>query len=67
MKGLWRTTIHIWTDVDPQKVSVRRLAEEADDGDAICTHKEAEYFESPSLAGGGIAALDFFREENPLT
>ena len=59
--GLWKTTIHIWTDFDPQSVGLTRLAQEADDGDGFCDYIFHEYVENPESYSA--AAVDFFQGE----
>lgn len=41
-KQLWKTEIVIWSDFDPQKVSVSRLAQEGEDGAAYIGKAHSE-------------------------
>ncbi|KKN60403.1 hypothetical protein LCGC14_0532370 [marine sediment metagenome] len=51
MKPLWRTTIHIWTEDDPQKAELETLAYEATEGSAFCSKQDSEYIRDPIAAG----------------
>lgn len=57
--GLWKTTIHIWTDFDPQGIKLPRLAQEADDGDGFCDYRQTEYISEPMSLSP--AAVEFFQ------
>lgn len=57
-KGLWKTTIHIWTDFDPQGIALPRLAQEADDGAGFCDYSHVEYIQHPESYSP--AAVEFF-------
>jgi hypothetical protein len=46
-KQLWKTTIVIWSDYDPQNFRLQDLAFQADEGDAYCSKTEAEIIEDP--------------------
>ncbi len=46
---LWRTTIHIWTEYDPQQMELQDLAREATDGDGYCDLQRAEYIRDPNM------------------
>jgi len=39
-KNLYKTTIVIWTENDPQNMKIEDLAEEVEDGNAICSRQE---------------------------
>ena len=36
-KGLWKTTVTIWTKYDGENVELRELAEEAESGQGFCS------------------------------
>lgn len=44
-KKLYKTTIVIWTDHNPQNVEINDLAQNAVDGDAYCSKKETAFIE----------------------
>lgn len=41
-RQLWKTTIEIWSDYDPQRLEIDELAREAMRGDAYCDRQECE-------------------------
>ena len=59
MKALWRTTIYIWTEYDPQHLELSELAREAEVGNAYCDYMRFDYIENPVAAG---LATEFFDE-----
>jgi len=42
-RKLWKTTVVIWTDEDPQGVELDTLVSEAIHGDAYCSKQETKY------------------------
>lgn len=46
-RKLWKTTIVVWSEFDPQKVETDRLIREATDGQAIITKQHAELVSDP--------------------
>lgn len=46
-RQLWRTDITIWTEWDPQKVPVSRLAQEGESGMAYISKAHSELVASP--------------------
>jgi hypothetical protein len=46
-KNLYKTTIVIWTDANPQRVSLEQLAQKAEAGDAYCSKQETELVKEP--------------------
>jgi hypothetical protein len=49
MNKLWKTTIVIWTEYDPQRHEIDDLAVEACYGDAYCSKSEHRLIERPDL------------------
>lgn len=47
MKKLWKSTIVIWSEFDPQEVSMDDLAREAICGEAYCSCSTAKFIENP--------------------
>lgn len=45
---LYKTTIVIWSDFNPENVSLSRLAQEAEDGCSYCSVQKTETVEDPS-------------------
>ena len=46
---LWKSTIVIWSEFDPQTVELDRLAQEAMSGDAYCSLQTADLIEHAEL------------------
>jgi hypothetical protein len=60
-KKLWKSTIVIWSDFDPQKVELADLAREATDGGAYCSKQKARFVK---VAGDeDWDGTEFFNEE----
>ena len=47
MKGLYKTTIVVWTKYDPSRLEINRLAQEAMDGSAYCSVQHTSFIEEP--------------------
>lgn len=45
MKGLWKSTIVIWSTSDPSETDVEDLAREALAGDAHCSTNKVEFID----------------------
>ena len=45
--GLWKSTIIIWSEFDPQQVELSTLAREAEVGEAYCSSMAAEFIREP--------------------
>lgn len=41
--NLWKTTIVIWSEFDPQHVKLERIAYEAIEGDAYCSRQKVTF------------------------
>lgn len=48
MKNLFKTTIVIWTDYDPEDADITYLATEAADGDAYCSSQRKTFVKDPT-------------------
>lgn len=48
IKGLWKSTIIIWSEFDPQKLDLDDLTREAINGAAYCSKSEAKFFRDPT-------------------
>jgi len=46
-RKLWKTTIVVWSEFDPQKLEMVNLIREATDGQAIITKQDAELVSDP--------------------
>ena len=64
---LWKTTIVIWSDFDPQEFSPEDLGREAMEGSAYCTEQRAEFVsdlaadpDGAELVGDEEGFLSFF-------
>lgn len=44
---LWKTTVIIWTDYDPQSIELSALARESEVGDAYCSSQECKAISDP--------------------
>ena len=49
MKELWKTTIVIWSDWDPNSTTLVGLASEAEKGDAYCAYTHSELVDIDSI------------------
>jgi len=58
-RRLWKTTIVVWSEFDPQRVPEDRLVREAVDGQAIITKRESVLVSSPYSQDDGPPE-DFF-------
>ena len=47
MVGLYKTTIIIWSDFNPEDYDIEDLSREALSGDAYCSSYEAEFIDDP--------------------
>jgi hypothetical protein len=68
---LWKTTIVIWSDYDPQQVELADIARDAQEGDAYCSKQTADFIEDvekdPEWDGTeffGEGDNDFYEEGN---
>ena len=48
-KPLWKTSILIWTDYDPQNFEIDSLSYQAMEGDAYCSAVKIDYVANPDL------------------
>ena len=48
MDGLWKTTIVIWSDFDPDRFELEDIAREATEGAAFCASMKHELVADPS-------------------
>ena len=55
-KGLYRTTIVIWTEYPPQGSEIDDLARDAMTGDAYCSQQETDYV----VNQGEFPSTEFF-------
>lgn len=49
MPALYKTTIVIWSEFDPEPYDLADLAREAEDGDAYCSAQVRELVADPTL------------------
>ena len=47
MKNLWKSTIVIWSEFDPQTVEIADLARDATDGNSYCSSSTVELVKNP--------------------
>ena len=69
MKGLFRTTIHIWTEYDPRVGGLddlSNLAREAEEGDGFCDYLMAQFIDNPIAAGLNGDGQEFFEIESEI-
>lgn len=59
MKSLWKTTIIIWSDEDPEDTELTDLANDATSGGSICTKQETVFVEDAE-ADPDCAVGEFF-------
>jgi hypothetical protein len=48
-RPLYKTTIVIWSDLDPSAMEISRLAREAETGDAYCSSSLIRRVQTPEL------------------
>ncbi len=69
MKALYRTTIHIWTEYDPnsgvQLDDLSNLAYQAEEGEGFCDYMKSEFIDNPIAAGLNIDGQEFFDSDPP--
>lgn len=44
---LWKSTVVIWSDSDPQQMELAHLAREAESGDSYCAKMATELIDKP--------------------
>jgi hypothetical protein len=47
VKPLWKTTIVIWSDFDPQHLALSDLARDAEDGESYCSYQDTTLIQDP--------------------